>query len=53
MINTHFIPVMITVENVDEVEKILIKHLPWISDEWGKYSFDYKLYKIKSGILKI
>ncbi len=52
MVNQHFIPVIITTENPDEVLKILKHHVRCIEDEWGKNISNFKLFSIKSGILK-
>ena len=52
MVNEYFIPVIIYSEKPESTVNILNKHLHWIKDEWDKNSSDYKLFKIKSGILK-
>ena len=52
MINKHFIPVKILLEQPDEVISVLDKHLHWIKSEWEKTSSDYKLFTINSGVLK-
>jgi predicted Fe-Mo cluster-binding NifX family protein len=52
LVNTHFIPVIISMESPDEVIQILSRHLYWIKDEWGKDASHFKLFTIKSGILK-
>lgn len=52
MINAHFIPVVIVSEKPSEVTEILVKHLGWILDEWEKDTSGYKMFTIKSGILK-
>jgi len=52
MVNEYFIPVIIHSEKPEDAIKILSKHLHWIKDEWINNSFDYKLFTIKSGILK-
>jgi predicted Fe-Mo cluster-binding NifX family protein len=52
LINEHFIPVQISLKLPDEVILILNKHLHWIVDEWENNKSDYKLFTIKSGILK-
>jgi predicted Fe-Mo cluster-binding NifX family protein len=53
MVNEHFIPVKITLEQPDEVINTIIKHLNWIKDEWESKSSGFKLFIIKSGILKL
>jgi len=52
MVNKHFIPVLIFAEQPDEVITILNKHIHWIRDERKKHTDDFKLFTIKSGILK-
>ena len=52
LINEHFIPVKISIEQLDEIIDILMKHLHWIRDEWENKSSGFKLFTIKSGILK-
>ena len=52
LLNEYFIPVKITLEQQDEIVDILNKHLHWIKDEWKNNSSGFKLFTIKSGILK-
>ena len=52
IVNEYFIPVIIHSENPEDAVDILNKHLHWIKDEWDNNSSDYKLFTIKSGILK-
>ncbi len=52
-INQHFIPVMISAEDPQEVIQILKKHGHWIEEEWQKTTSQYKLFKIKAGVLKL
>jgi len=52
IVNEYFIPVIIYSENPDEVVGMLNKHLHWIKDELNNKSSDFKLFTIKSGILK-
>ncbi len=52
LVNKHFIPVKISLEQQDEIIDILNKHLHWIQDEWKNTSSGFKLFTIKSGILK-
>ena len=52
LVNKHFIPVIISLEKQDEIVDILNKHFHWIQDEWDNNSSGYKLFTIKSGILK-
>ncbi len=52
LVNEHFIPVIISSEQPDEVISILTKHIYWIMDEWKNSKSNFKLFTIKSGILK-
>ncbi|MCK5464950.1 MAG: NifB/NifX family molybdenum-iron cluster-binding protein [Bacteroidales bacterium] len=52
LVNKHFIPLKISLEQQDEILDILKKHQHWIMDEWENNSSGYKLFTIKSGILK-
>ncbi len=52
LVNKHFIPVIISLEQQDEIIGILNKHLHWIKDEWENKSSGFNLFTIKSGILK-
>ena len=52
LVNKHFIPVKISLEQQDEIIDVLIKNQRWIMDEWEHNTSGYKLFTIKSGILK-
>ncbi len=52
IVNEYFIPIIIYSEKIENATDILNKHLHWIKDEWNNSSSDYKLFTIKSGILK-
>jgi len=52
-VNNHFIPIKISAEQPDEVLKILGKHSHWITDELDNKANGFKLFIIKSGILKM
>lgn len=52
LVNKHFIPIKISVEQPDEVIKVLDKYLHWIEDEWTNKTPGFSLFTIKSGILK-
>ena len=52
MINEHFVPVQISMKHPGEVINIINRHLYWILDEWVNNESNYKLFTIKSGILK-
>lgn len=49
----HFVPVIISEENPDEVEKILEEHIAWFTDELKNRRSNYMLFHIKTGILKM
>lgn len=52
LINEHFIPVIISSEQPGNVLQILTRHIHWIKDEWEENKSNFKLFTIKSGILK-
>ena len=52
IINEHFIPVIIYSDKPEQVIDTLNHHMHWISDELENASSDFKLFTIKSGILK-
>ncbi len=52
LINEHFIPVINYSEQPDEVLQILTRHLYRFEDECEKNTSNFKLFTIKSGILK-
>ena len=51
-VNEHFIPIIIYSEDVQEAIEVVNKHMYWILDEWNDKPIEYKLFTIKSGILK-
>ena len=51
-VNKHFIPVIIYNQQPKEVIEVLEKHLRWIDEELELKSGDYRLFTIKSGIMK-
>jgi len=53
MVNKHFIPIIISSEQPKEVIDILQDKIHWIIDERNNSSENYKLFKIKSSILKL
>jgi len=53
IVNNHFIPIKISIEQPNEVLKILSKHLHWIKDELDNTTTEFKLFIIKLGILKM
>jgi len=52
MINEYFIPIIIYSEQTEEVVNTLTHQLHWIVDELESAPENYKLFTIKSGILK-
>ena len=52
LINEHFIPVINYSEQADEVIRILSRHLNWFDEEYEKNTSNFKLFTIKSGMLK-
>jgi predicted Fe-Mo cluster-binding NifX family protein len=53
LVNLHFIPVIIYSEKTaDEVLPLLKKHLKWIEDEFINNPQEYKLFRLKNGVLK-
>ena len=51
-VNEYFIPVIVSSEQQQEVIQILNRHIHWIEDECKKNSSNFKLFTIKSGVLK-
>lgn len=52
MVNSHFIPVVVSSETPDEVIAAIRKHIKWIDDELKNRPAEFKLFTIKKGILK-
>lgn len=52
IINEHFIPVKVALEQPEEIAKVISKHIHWINDEWENKSADFKLFTINSGVMK-
>jgi len=52
-VSKYFIPIVIYFESVDSVINALNDKIKWIQDEMTRKSERYKLFKIKSGILKV
>ncbi len=52
MVNSQFIPVIVTSETPDEVITAIKKHIKWIEDELKTRPAEFKLFTIKKGILK-
>jgi len=52
-VNKYFLPIVVYFETIDSVIAALEDKLSWIDEEVRKSTEEYKLLKIKSGILKI
>jgi len=52
VINTYFIPVIVSKGDLDEVIGILNNHMHWIRDELEHAKSKYRLFTIRGGILK-
>lgn len=52
MVNQHFIPVIIAKETPETALEALKKHIRWIDDELHSSKDGFKLFTIKTGILK-
>lgn len=52
IVNQYFIPIIISTENPEEAVEIINGHMHWIKDELNNFKSGYKLFTIKSGILK-
>lgn len=52
MVNTSFIPVIVSSETPEEVKLAVKKHIRWIEDELINRPEEFKLFTIKNGILK-
>ena len=52
MVNQHFIPVIATINSVDEIKHELTKQVKWLKDELMLKHDNYMLFKIGSGAMK-
>ena len=52
LVNEYFIPVKVITDNLQKVIGAIDNHLHCIKDELNNFSSGYKLFTIKSGILK-
>jgi len=52
IINEHFVPIIIYAAAPEKVINTINHHMHWISDELDSTSSNFKLFSIKSGILK-
>jgi predicted Fe-Mo cluster-binding NifX family protein len=53
LVNEYFIPIKIFSDNPDDAIQAINNHVHWVEDELRNFSSEYKLFIIKSGILKI
>ncbi|MEA1897497.1 MAG: NifB/NifX family molybdenum-iron cluster-binding protein [Bacteroidota bacterium] len=52
IVSKHFIPVLISSDQPKQAIETLGKYIYWLKDEWEKGKDQYKLFTMKSGILK-
>ena len=52
IVSEHFVPVIIHSSKLEEVIKVLEKHIHWIEGEWNNRESNYQLFTIKQGIIK-
>ncbi|MEE4198494.1 MAG: hypothetical protein V2I54_12680 [Bacteroidales bacterium] len=52
LVNAYFIPVKMLSDIPEEAIRAINDHVHWIRDELNNFSSGYKLFTIKSGILK-
>ncbi len=52
MVNRHFIPVIVNTETPEMILPTLNNHIKWFVDELDNSPEEFKLFKIKGGILK-
>jgi predicted Fe-Mo cluster-binding NifX family protein len=52
MVNSSFIPVIVSSETPEDVKMAVKKHIKWIEDELNNRPQEFKLFTIKNGILK-
>jgi len=53
LVNEYFIPIKIFSDKPGDAILAINNHIHWIEDELHNFSSEYKLFIIKSGILKI
>ncbi|MGM0504234.1 MAG: NifB/NifX family molybdenum-iron cluster-binding protein [Bacteroidota bacterium] len=53
LVNEYFIPIKIFSDLPDDAIQAINSHVHWVEDELSNFSSEYKLFIIKSGILKI
>lgn len=52
LVNEYFIPVKVLSDELNDAINAIKDHLHWIMDELDNFTSGYKLFTIKSGILK-
>lgn len=52
MVNSHFIPVIVSEDIPEKALDILARHMKWIEDELYNSPHEFKLFIIKNGVLK-
>lgn len=52
MVNSSFIPVIVSSETPEEVKLAVKKHIKWIEDELRNRPEEFKMFTIKNGIMK-
>jgi predicted Fe-Mo cluster-binding NifX family protein len=52
MLNRHFIPIRILLKQKNDILREISNRLYWITDEWNHNASEFKLFTIKSGIIK-
>jgi predicted Fe-Mo cluster-binding NifX family protein len=52
LVNSTFIPVIVSSETPEQVKQAIKKHFKWIEDELKNRPEEFKLFTIKNGILK-
>ena len=52
LVNEYFIPIKIFSDKPGDAILAINNHAHWIEDEWHNFRSEYKLFIIKSGILK-
>lgn len=50
--NKNCIPIIIKLEQPDEVLQLMLKHIYWLLDELSKIKNEFMVFKIDEGILK-
>ena len=53
LVNEHFIPVIISLESINEVIPVLLKNMKWIDEDLQRKPENYKLFDLRKGSLKI